>query len=149
MSRIGAQTTICLLIRLVMVTIFAMPALAIDPIEGEARVLRADVLAIGGARIKLKGILPPEEAEICDEASCVDAAKASLAELVAGHQTTCTRDKRLQHGLYSGICLLDNGQDPAAELLRAGLARPGNDRIGGYEEASSDAAAAKLGVFRY
>ncbi|MGI9434673.1 MAG: thermonuclease family protein [Geminicoccaceae bacterium] len=129
MSGIDAQTAICLLIRSVLVTIFAVPALAIDPIEGEARVLRADVLAIGGARITLKGILPPEDAEICGETSCVDAAKAWLAELVAGHQTTCTRDKRLQHGLYSGICLLDNGQDLAAELLRAGWARPGNNRI--------------------
>lgn len=79
-----------------------------EVISGGAIAQDGDSLDIGGKRIRLFGIDAPEFDQTCqkDDASwpCGEAAKAQLAELMAGQRVECIGQGVDQYGRMLGIC---------------------------------------------
>lgn len=104
----------------------AAPALAAaaDTVTGPARATAPETLVIANTRVRFAGFAAPSAEARCGPASCAEAARARLAELVAAGPVTCTREARLGHGVYQGSCRLADGRDPARVLADERLLRP-------------------------
>jgi endonuclease YncB( thermonuclease family) len=113
-----------------------------DGLVGPAKVRGPDTLVIAGARVKLAGVLPPEDAARCGPVACAEAAVAALAEVVGEGPVSCAKERRLGHGYFLGHCRTTAGADPAEALLARGLLQPGPGD-GASERYATAAAAAK------
>jgi endonuclease YncB( thermonuclease family) len=127
--------------------LLSWPADAEEPVTGVASVRDAVTVAIGGARYRLEGVEPPPEAAVCGAQPCSDAAMDELAQIVSGHEVTCTNARRLGHGFFLASCRLENGVDVAEHLLRQGLAELGADASPALRAAAQEAKGARRGVW--
>ncbi|WP_137129953.1 thermonuclease family protein [Rhizobium sp. FY34] len=117
---------------------------------GPFRVVDGDTLAVGSQRLRLIGIDAPELAQACrhkdgQEWACGEAARASLARLIAGGALECRgfstdRYHRLLVGCFS------NGQNIGALMVREGLALATGAITFRREQASAQAARAGIWV---
>ncbi len=120
-----------------------------DRLTGPAKVRGPDMLVIAGARVKLSGVVAPEEDAVCAAGlSCGDAATAALGEVVAGGDVTCIKEHRLGHGFFLGHCRASDGSDPAEALLMRGLLLPdpGGSTVA-YQKAAASAQAERAGLW--
>jgi endonuclease YncB( thermonuclease family) len=127
-------------------------AQAADELGGPAKVRGPETLAIGGARVRLAGVEAPDATARCatadGEASCEEAATAALETLAATGPVTCTKERRLGHGYFLGLCRTADSTDPAERLLRQGLLQPeAGDLPPSYRAAVEAARASKSGVW--
>jgi endonuclease YncB( thermonuclease family) len=123
------------------------PAMADEPVTGEALVRDAVTVAVGGARFRLQAINPPEDGQVCGSASCVEAAKTVLAAFIDKRSIVCTKSRKLGHGYFLGKCTVEGG-DLGEYLLTQGLALPDAEASEAYRSAADQAKAAKKGVWR-
>lgn len=122
-------------------------AAAEEPVSGVARARDGWTVAIGGVRVRFAGVLEPVALRQCGKVACDEAARVRLAALVDGHEITCSRERRLGHGIYRGVCAVKEVGDPALVLLREGLLRAAPDALPPYVAAQGAAEAAGLGQF--
>jgi micrococcal nuclease len=101
----------------------ALPAIGADRLIGLAHVLDGDTIAVGGVRVRLKGVAAPEVEHFGEPGEAGgEAAKAFMVELVEGQVVVCELTRERTHGRRVGGCHRD-GRDIAGELIAAGLAR--------------------------
>ena len=83
----------------------------------------ADTVVVAGIHVRLKGVAAPEVAHAgkADEPAG-DAARAFKTALIEGQTVVCDLTRERTHGRRVNYCYRD-GQDIAAELIKAGLAR--------------------------
>jgi endonuclease YncB( thermonuclease family) len=124
-------------------------------IKGEARVLGADSLEVGGARFQLWGIDAPEMNQACfvDGVAwdCGPAAARKLLEIAALGPLACeprTDPDRTRRAQRFAICRNGQGVDVALEMVKAGMAFALRAQTQDYAAAEDAARAAKLGIFR-
>ena len=122
-------------------------------LAGSAKVRGPDMLVVSGTRVRVSGVLPPEEASRCRDAvsataTCIEAAAAVLARLIGDGTVTCVKERRLGHGYYLGHCRTADGTDPALALLELGLLQPDPAAApDAYRQAATAARAARIGLW--
>lgn len=99
----------------------ALPALAQSEISGTAHVVDGNTIHVvtngRTVRVRLQGIAAPDHQQPGG-----DEAAAFLEQYAEGEPVHCTLDKTQFQSLEIGICYIA-GQDIAAAVVRAGLAR--------------------------
>ncbi|MFD2172550.1 thermonuclease family protein [Rhodobacter lacus] len=110
---------------LLMLMVLAAPAAA-GVVEGRARAIDGDTLAIGDVRVRLEGIDAPEHDQKCEDARgqawpCGAAATARLRALVEQGKTRCEGRDHDRYGRFLGTCHVA-GQVVNAVLVSEGLA---------------------------
>ncbi len=124
-----------------------------DQLVGAAKVRAPDMLVIAGTRLKLSGVLPPDESATCKDGAgntvrCTDAADAALGEIAGDGAVTCVKERRLGHGYFLGHCRTADGVDPAEVLLSRGLLQLAPDTPPErYAKAAEEAKAAGAGLW--
>ena len=122
--------------------IFALPATAyqtVATIEGTARVVDGDGLAIDEQEIRLQGIAAPE----WDERGGTQAT-AALRSMAEGRYVVCNLDGTTSYDRVVGRCAVD-GQDVGAALVVGGFALD-CARYSGGDYARHEAAARAAGL---
>ncbi|CAN7473412.1 thermonuclease family protein [Rhizobium sp. LjRoot30] len=93
--------------------------------KGPFEVVDGDTLATESGRLRLVGLDAPELRQSCGEGekvwACGEAARTRLQETLANRQVQCSGRDRDRYGRLLVTCSVD-GADPAAELVRHGLA---------------------------
>ena len=107
----------------ILLTLAALPAFAAERLAGRAHVLDGDTVVVAGIHVRLKGVAAPEVAQagVAGEPGGVEA-RAFMIALIEGQTVMCDLTRERTHGRRVGYCYRD-GQDIAAELIKAGLAR--------------------------
>jgi endonuclease YncB( thermonuclease family) len=124
-----------------------------DSLVGSAKVRGPEMLVVSGTRVRLSGVLPPEESSRCLDAdgataTCTEAGAAALARLIGDAPVTCVKERRLGHGYYLGHCHTADGTDPAKALLELGLLQADPAAASdAYRQASTAAQAARIGLW--
>ena len=134
----------------------SMPIAALaQAVKGEAQVLGADDLAVGGIRFQLWGIDAPEPIQPCfiDGVAweCGTAAARKLAEISALGPLACVRREdpdRTRRAFRYATCVNGQGKDVAEEMVRAGMAYAYRPQAMDYAAAEDAARAAKIGIWR-
>ena len=107
----------------ILVALVALPAVAAERLVGRAHVLDGDTVVVAGIHVRLKGVAAPEVAHTGEAGEPGgDAARAFMTALIDGQTVVCDLTRERTHGRRVGYCYRD-GQDIAAELTKAGLAR--------------------------
>ena len=104
----------------ILLALVALPALAAERLVGRAHVIDGDTVVVAGIHVRLKGVAAPEVAHAGEPGG--DAARAFMTALINGQTVLCDLTRERTHGRRVGYCYRD-GQDIAAELIKAGLAR--------------------------
>ncbi len=104
----------------------ALPAAA-EEIEGAARIIDGDTLAIGAVHVRLSGIDAPESHQRCGGATgtdwdCGKAAAARLTTLTSGAAVRCDGDSRDRYDRLIATCRVGD-DDLGREMVAEGLAR--------------------------
>jgi endonuclease YncB( thermonuclease family) len=127
-------------------------AAAGDEISGVARVIDADILAIGNQRIILWGIDAPERNQTCSLAGrnwgCWQAAVRKLQTLAEDRSIQCTSQaERDPLGRIFATCTT-GGVDLGEAMVKSGLARAFRKQSDMYRAAEDEAKAASLGLWQ-
>ena len=127
------------------------PVVSRPPIVGSAWVVDGDSIRIGSISIRLEGIDAPEWDQTCTDPggrtwACGRSASRQLKERAAGRTLRCQPKAIDRYGRTIATCLLPDGSDLNAWLVREGWAVAyGFSRIYVAEEA--EAKAAKRGIW--
>jgi endonuclease YncB( thermonuclease family) len=126
-------------------------------IEGAATAVTGDVLRLQGQLVRLDGIEAPERDQRCGTGaagrgsakrwSCGEVAADTLARIVRGKTVRCSVSGQDELGRGRGSCQID-GQNIAAELVRAGLAFSAGGLLSGFGALEQDARNQKLGLWK-
>ena len=101
----------------------ALPAFATERLVGRAHVIDGDTIVVAGIHVRLKGVAAPEVAHAGEAGEPGgDEARTFMTDLIEGQTVLCDLTWERTHGRRVGYCYRD-GQDIAAELIAAGLAR--------------------------
>lgn len=96
------------LLRSLLVLCLAAPAAGAETVEGRARVIDGDTLAIGAVHVRLFGIDAPEHDQNCDRDgvvwACGQAAAQALAKAVGRARLVCEVKDRDRYGRMVSIC---------------------------------------------
>ena len=97
------------------------------PLVGLARVVDGDSIEIAGARVRLEGIDAPELNQSCTDSrgqpwSCGRTAAQELRSHIAGRELRCEPSGRDRYDRMLAICVLPDGSDVNAWLVRQGWA---------------------------
>ena len=107
------KASLHILVAAVLAIAAALPARA-QSISGDASAADGDSLVIVGQRIRLFGIDAPELDQTCDKDGsawpCGEAAKAQLAELIAGQRVECRGQGVDQYGRVLAVCSVRYGE---------------------------------------
>lgn len=153
----SGERLVILLLFSFLCTGFAVMALA-RPVHadvvGVAKVVDGDTIDVDGERIRLHGIDAPEKKQECGVAAtawpCGKMSSNVLMDAVAGHEVTCTGDKRDRYGRLIGICYVD-GQSLNALMVREGWAlayrRYGLDYVSEEQQARAEGRGLWRGTF--
>jgi len=123
-----------------------------NTVTGVARVIDADIVAIGNQRIILWGVDAPERNQTCTLAGrswgCWQAAVRKLQTLAEDRPITCTaRAKPDPLGRIFGTCT--SGETDLGEaMVKSGLARAYRKQADVYEAAEDTAKADNLGLWQ-
>ena len=121
------------------------------PIGGRAKAADAASLSVDGRAVHLFGVRPPDPRDRCGEqsASCGEAARAALAQRLAGNPgVTCVVPPG-QEGDPGYVCHDSTGVDLGRLLVAAGLALADTSRSYQYLGAQDGARSARQGLWRY
>lgn len=123
-SPLGAVATLIVIALIAVVVGLLQPPAEV--LAGRAEAVDGDTLRIEGARIRLTGLDAVELDQDCTGKdgkawACGGAARAFLADLVAGAMTRCARDGRDRYGRVLARCSTDVG-DLGDAIVRAGWA---------------------------
>ena len=126
----------------ILLVLTALPAFAAERLVGRAHVLDGDMVVVAGIHVRLKGVAAPEVAHTGEAGEPGgDAARAFMIALIEKQTVVCDLTRERTHGRRVGYCYRD-GQDIAAELIKAGLARDcPRYSAGRYAELETEAAA--------
>lgn len=121
-------------------------------VAGDARVIDADILIVGGERVILWGVDAPERSQACSLNGrvwgCYDAARRALESLAGRGAVSCTLlGEADPFGRRHGLCL-SGDEDLAAELVRAGLALAYTEQTTEYEALQFEAIGAGVGLWQ-
>ncbi len=95
---------------------------AVRTIRGAATIVDGDTLRIAGESIRLHGIDAPELRQTCaDGWYAGDAARRTLASLVAAGAPQCERITTDRYGRTVAVCRV-NGEDVGAAMVKQGVA---------------------------
>lgn len=132
----------------------AMPATAVEQLEGRASVIDGDTIEIHGERIRFNGIDAPETQQLCQDAKgksyrCGQVAAKALDKFLSqSRPTRCDFVERDQYGRFVGDCYRADGKSVAAWLVRNGHALDWpRYSSGAYSGDQAAAKAAMLGVW--
>ena len=109
--------------------VLAVGVLLVSPgwaqeINGAARVIDGDTLAIGGDRVRLFGIDAPERSQPChDGGDCGAEATAYLVSLIGNRPVRCAQEDIDQYGRVVATCFVGS-TDLNRAMVRAGHAVP-------------------------
>lgn len=126
---------------------------AAEPIvvQGPARVIDGDTLAVHGTRIRLQGIDAPEIRQRCEDGAgrpwaCGRAATVALGALVGMAEVTCTARRRDRYRRLVAVCWA-GGADIGRGMVTQGMAMA-HRRFGrAYTPTELDARRAALGLW--
>ncbi len=121
------------------------------PIGGRAKAADAASLSVDGRAVHLFGVRPADAHDRCGEqsASCGEAARAALAQRLAGNPgVTCVVPPG-QEGDPGYVCHDSTGVDLGRLLVVAGLALADTSRSYQYLSAQDGARSARQGLWRY
>lgn len=123
-----------------------------DSVQGRARVIDGDTLAIGQQKVRLFGIDAPEHDQSCKDAqgrdwACGAVAKARLKALVAGGQTLCEGDDRDRYGRLLARCTTP-GHALNATMVAEGMAEAYRKYALDFVTEEAQARAAHRGIWR-
>ncbi len=139
----------CIASRFSILLLATLPAHAAERLVGRAHVLDGDTIVVAGIHVRLKGVAAPEVAHAGEAGEPGgDEARAFMTALIEGQTVVCNLTRERTHGRRVGYCTLD-GQDIAAELIKAGLARDCPRFSAGRYAELETAAAASLPFPRY
>ncbi|SOC10587.1 thermonuclease family protein [Rhodobacter maris] len=129
----------------------ACPAAA-GEVEGRARVIDGDTLAIGAEKVRLQGIDAPEHDQTCEDAlgrawPCGAAATKRLETLVGQGEILCEGKERDRYHRLLGTCRA-GGQVINAVLVSEGLAEAYRRYALTYVQQEEAARAARRGIWR-
>lgn len=120
-------------------------------VEGRARVIDGDTLAIGDVRVRLYGIDAPEHDQDCKDGAgrawpCGAAATARLKALVGQGEIRCEGREHDRYGRFLGTCRA-GGQVVNAVLVSEGLAEAYRRYAQDFVPQEAAARAAHLGIW--
>lgn len=130
-------------------------ALAASPVQaqstfGEAQALDGDSLVVGGKQVRLFGIDAPEFDQQCQKDGsnwpCGEAAKAQLAELVAGQRVECRGQGVDQHNRILAVCTA-GGESLNQAMVEQGWAVAYQQFSDAYVSAQLYAKTNRLGIW--
>ena len=118
--------------------------------SGPASVIDGDTLDMTGTRIRLLGIDAPESAQSCTREgqpwACGEEATATLREIIASGNLTCTAQGTDVYGRTLAVCetpVFDVGR----EMVRRGMAVTSRDAPSDYETATEIARQMRFGLW--
>jgi endonuclease YncB( thermonuclease family) len=133
----------------VLAAVVGTPAQA-NIITGPATVIDGDTIDMTGTRIRILGIDAPERAQSCARAgqswACGSAATATLGEIIANSQVTCTARGTDVYGRTLATCrnaVFDIGH----EMVRRGMALASEDAPEDYASAGAIARRSSYGLW--
>lgn len=88
-----------------------------EVIKGHCYVIDGDTIVINKVNVRLAGIDAPELDQPYGKA-----AKGTLIRLCSGRVVTAITDGSFSHDRTVAVCMLDDGRDLSAEMVKAGLA---------------------------
>tara|TARA_R110000868_G_scaffold313316_6_gene574314 strand:+ start:7019 stop:7510 length:492 start_codon:yes stop_codon:yes gene_type:complete len=150
--RIGARSFVVLAIVLLSASLVAARSFALfenhapakelvftsKVVEGVARAIDGDTVALAGIHVRLNGVAAPER----NEPGGPEATKF-LAHMIDGNVLHCSLDGTKSYERFVGICFLDN-RDVGSAVISAGLARDCPRFSGGRYAAVETAAGHQL-----
>jgi endonuclease YncB( thermonuclease family) len=121
------------------------------PVIGTARVIDGDTIQISTMRIRLEGIDAPEWNQTCRDAKgqswpCGKTATLELTGLLRGHELTCKPEGFDRYQRLLAVCLLPDGSDVNAWMVRQGWAVI-SGFTSGYRSEQNEAKAARRGIW--
>jgi len=127
------------------------PAAPREPVVGRAWIVDGDSIRIGGVSIRLQGIDAPEWDQTCTDQdgrtwACGRAATAQLKAFTRNQTLTCRPRVTDRYGRVVATCLLPDGADVNARLVRDGWAVV-YDFGRTYAAEEDEAKAAKRGIW--
>ncbi len=127
----------------------AIPALA-QSAYGDAQAIDGDSLVVGGKQVRLFGIDAPEFDQQCQKDGsnwpCGEAAKAQLAELVAGQRVECRSQGVDQHNRILAVCTA-GGESLNQAMVEQGWAVAYQEFSDAYVAAQLYAKSNRLGIW--
>ena len=122
------------------------------PVEGPAKVIDGDTIAVNGTRIRLEGIDAPEAGQTCRRRllgwwACGTEATAALAALVEDKPMRCEPRGLDRYGRTLGVCFLGD-QDINAWMVRNGHAWAFVRYSRNYVTEEAEARARRLGIWQ-
>ncbi|KQB11443.1 endonuclease YncB(thermonuclease family) [Rhodobacter capsulatus] len=129
--------------------VLALPAQA-EMLQGRARVVDGDTLAIGAQKVRLFGIDAPEHDQLCKDAQgqdwpCGQAARDRLAVLAAG-TVRCAGGDRDRYDRLLAVCSA-GGRDLNAVLVAEGMAEAYRKYARDYIPEETQARASRRGIW--
>lgn len=115
-------------------------------IDGYARVIDGDTIAVNGTRVRLFGIDSPEINQRCGGEACGLLAKAALERMTRNAVVTCVERDRDRYGRVVAQCATLGG-DLGARLVALGLATAYRRYSLIYADHEDAARAEKLGIW--
>ncbi|MBZ4022252.1 succinoglycan biosynthesis protein [Rhodobacter sp. TJ_12] len=133
-----------------LIMVMALPASA-EMVQGPARVIDGDTLAIGAVRVRLHGIDAPEKAQLCKDAAgrdwrCGAAATAALQRMTARGETRCVGEDYDRYDRLIATCQA-GGRDLNRALVQEGFAEAYRKYSQDYVAAEAAARAAMRGIW--
>jgi len=131
--------------------LLSSPALAQEPIVGQASVIDGDTLEIHGQRIRLHGVDAPESRQPCSDASgapyrCGQKAAMALSDFLSRSTVSCQPLDLDRYGRTVAKCFV-RGVDIEKWLVSNGLAVAYRKYSGDYIAAEDEAHAAHRGIW--
>jgi endonuclease YncB( thermonuclease family) len=130
---------------------FSSLAKAHDMVQGRAKVISGDTLAVAGQRIRLHGIDAPEFGQPCHwpnkTIDCGNISRTGLLDLIAPVEISCRRRATAADGTWIARCVAEDF-DVGRNMVHTGwaMALPGDPA--GYLPIQIKAQAAKRGMWR-
>lgn len=137
---------------LLLLLLTSSPALASDPIIGQATVIDGDTIEIHGEHIRLNGIDAPESRQMCGRSDgsqyrCGQAAAFALANWIARSVVSCEPHGHDRYRRVIATCYV-RGEDVGRRMVRDGHALAFRRYSPVYVPDEEQAQAAKLGVWQ-
>jgi endonuclease YncB( thermonuclease family) len=122
-----------------------------EPIVGNAWVIDGDTIKMGGIHIRLEGIDAPEWQQTCTDSrgktwACGRTATSELSRHIRGQELTCRGRAFDKYNRVVAVCMLPDGSDINAWMVRQGWA-VAYGFAGSYAAEETEARAAKRGLW--
>lgn len=137
------------MLRIILTIILIALATPAAALEGQARIVDGDTLAIAGERIRLHGIDAPESAQRCGDGggwACGRQATAALTEMIGGRPVRCEGRERDRYKRLIAVCYVGS-LDLNGAMVAQGFALAYRRYATDYIEAEDKARASGAGMW--